>query len=148
MFENWDTTTNTQGRPVYQQGDLLAAKVEGAPFTEEEGSRMSELIIYAAGETFGSDFYASWNGVAEVRLYREEERGILVVMSMAYEDDEDDIDGGMQDNPTFAWKKDGDDWWLVASKEWRDTTPAEALGIEWPAKDQFVHLSDLQGWGE
>jgi len=116
----------------------VALKPEG-----RSNERWASDLIHAVGEAFG-DFYATWNGTATVKLARSETAGVLLVIDMGRPGDDD----GPIDNPTIAWRYQGAETSIVASKQLRDTRVADALGIAWPARESFVQIDGVQGWGE
>ncbi len=147
IFDNWSENTDA-GKSIFRKGQLYGAIV--APLKNLSGPELAAEIIQLAGETFGSEFYKSWNGFADVHLFQNADSAILAVMDMRRPGDDYDAGGddSLSDQPTFAWKKDGESLVLVASQGWRDVSVVEALGSDWPARESFESFGDVQGWGE
>ncbi|RLB56212.1 MAG: hypothetical protein DRJ42_03995 [Deltaproteobacteria bacterium] len=146
-FSDWNRSEFTNGAhkgSLFKKGKMVAASggvffgVDGAM----DGKDFANALIHFVGETLDSSFYQTWNSTGNAKLYRDGDQAILAVISLARDDD----DYGPQDTPTIAWAKKGDEFVLVASKDFRDTKAAELAGIAWPESDDFSTVT-VQ-WGE
>ncbi|RVU48522.1 hypothetical protein EA187_03555 [Lujinxingia sediminis] len=143
MFEDW-----TKQGSAYRNGNLYGVEIE-AKRLSETGGALGTSVIYLAGDNFGDDFYTTWNGEASVRLRVDGDVGVLAVMEMARPGDDYGGDEGVEsDTPTLAWKINGDRAWLIGSRSFMDADVTEALGIEWPKREEFERFEGIQGWGE
>ncbi len=109
----------------------------------DDDSRWASDLIHAAGNE-DENLFQSWNGQAHARLFREDGKGLLVVLDMAREGDE----FGPSDVATIAWKHSPKGIHICASASLADHAVAQALGVSWPDRERFVELHDVQGWGE
>lgn len=143
-FETWTKTENKPGAECFEKDGIFGFVFENTD--DKADDAFISTLIDQVGNAAPPDFYSSWNGQAEVKFFRGDDYGVVGVIAMEREDDE----YGPSDSPTFAWRIDAEAKTLTvaASKKFRDTSVTDALGIEWPARESFEHLTGIQGWGE
>ncbi|MEM9073263.1 MAG: hypothetical protein AAGE52_32460 [Myxococcota bacterium] len=126
--------------------ERLTALVSGeAPkWASASPDEVAQALIDLLGAALRGDnrILQTFNSQGWGRCRVEEDRGLCSIVELSRDDEYDESPA---DTPTIGWCSADAGFVVVVSGTFRDVDVASAVGVDWPAKDDFPRVSVTYG---